>query len=272
MRASKAIPKNPSNSARLPLFAGLLILLALATAARAQEFPALTGRVVDQAGYLDAGQEAALADRLEALEQRTGRQMVVVTLPNLRGGGDISYPEDDFANRLFREWELGDAERDDGVLLLVAAEERRVRIEVGYGLEPVLTDALAATIVRNDILPRFREGDMAGGVIAGSEAVLLQLELPEEEAAQRQHDLLAEKVAPEEPNDFLATALVVLWVVIFLWIAFGAARRRGGGSVSWGPGWSSGSSSWGGGGGGGFSGGFSGGGGSSGGGGASGGW
>lgn len=205
--------------------------------------------------------------------------MVVVTMPELGGGGGISYPIEDFTYRLGRHWGIGDAQRDDGVILLVADEERRARIEVGYGLEPVLTDALAATIIRDRMLPRFRDGDMAGGVIAGADAVLTQLELPDDEAALVQEQLLAVEREDEEGVSFFEILFTLFWIGLILFVLFSIffGRGRGGGrsAVIWGPGWgggwSGGSSGWSGGGG--FSGGgFSGGGGSFGGGGASGGW
>ncbi|MCA1750075.1 MAG: TPM domain-containing protein, partial [Sphingomonadales bacterium] len=172
----------------------------LAAPVHAQQFPELTGRVVDNANYLGPEEEAALEQRLAQFESETGNQFVVVTLPDLKGGGNISYPEDDFTYRLGRHWGIGDAERNDGVILLAANEERRVRIEVGYGLEPVLTDALSATIIRNDILPRFRDGDMGGGLVAGADAVMTQLGLPEGEALARQDELLRSELrsAPED--------------------------------------------------------------------------
>lgn len=277
----------------LSRFVAFVCLLLAAASAQAQQFPELTGRVVDNADFLDARQEAELTARLAALEQRTGRQMVVVTLPNLKGGGDISYPEDDFTYRLGRHWGIGSEERDDGVILLVAAEERRVRIEVGYGLEPVLTDALSATIIREQIVPRFREGDMAGGIIAGADAVLTQLELPEEEAARIQAETLAAQRTSEDDSGFMEKVFAFIWAAAILGVLFSIFVRRGGGrrgrrrgdddddGLGWLPIvlWSVASGMGRGGGGGGFGGGgfgggggFSGGGGGFGGGGASGGW
>ena len=130
------------NSSRA--IAGILAVLAVlfASPAIAQEFPALTGRVVDNANIIPDAQEAALSAKLEALETQSQRQLVVVTVPSLQG-----YEISDYGYRLGREWGLGDAERNDGAILLVAPEERKVRIEVGYGLEPYLTDGLSALIL-----------------------------------------------------------------------------------------------------------------------------
>ena len=116
------------------------------------------------------------------LEAKTGRQMVVATLPDLQG-----YEIEDFGYQLGRAWGIGDKTRNDGVLLLVAPKERKVRIDVGYGLEGVLTDALSSLIIQNKILPAFRAGKMEDGVMAGAEALIGQLSLPDDQArAKRQ--------------------------------------------------------------------------------------
>lgn len=252
-----------------------LALFAIAPAA-AQQFPALSGRVVDAANILSAETETDLTARLEALETQSQRQLVVATIPDLEGN-DVA----DYGYRLGRAWGIGDKDRNDGVILLIAPNERRMRIEVGYGLEPVLTDALSAEIIRNEITPRFRDGDFDGGVTAGVEAIARQLTLPPEEA-----QAIAASAA-QESEGASAVPLILFWVFVLIVILviifsnrgggkrYNAKRRRGAAPVIiWGggsPGWgSSSSSSWGGGGGG--FGGFSGGGGSFGGGGASGGW
>lgn len=156
--------------------ASMVVAVALAApcASLAQEgdtFPTLTGRVVDAANLLDATTVERLDTRLAAHETASSDQVVVVTVPSL-GGRDIA----DYANRLGRAWGIGTAENDNGVLLVVAPNERDVRIEVGYGLEGALTDALAANIVRREILPAFREGDYAGGIDAGTGAILAAIE------------------------------------------------------------------------------------------------
>lgn len=152
----------------------------LASPAYAQpEFPALTGRVVDTADIIPADVEAQLTAKLEALETQSQRQLVVTTVPDLNG-----YDISDYGYRLGREWGLGDAERNDGALLIVAPNDRKVRIEVGYGLEGYLTDALSAIIIQNEILPAFRDGDMPAGIVAGTDAIAAQLVLPPDEAAK----------------------------------------------------------------------------------------
>lgn len=153
---------------RVGVASGCLLALLLAATALAQPaFPPLTGRVVDEAGILDAALEQRLAGRFEAFERATGNQVVVATLRSLQGR-----TVEEFANLLHRHWRLGRADEDDGALLVVAPAERKVRIEVGYGLEGVLTDAAAATIVQSLVLPRFRAGDLPGGVEAGAGGIL----------------------------------------------------------------------------------------------------
>lgn len=166
-------------AALLALLAGLLAPALIAPLAAQPQFPELTGRVVDQADILPPEVEARLTAQLAELEATTQRQLVVATVPDL-GGYDIA----DYGYQLGRAWGLGDAERNDGALLLVAPNERRVRIEVGYGLEGTLTDALSALIIQNQIIPRFRDGDFPGGIEAGAAAIIAQLQLPPEEAAK----------------------------------------------------------------------------------------
>jgi uncharacterized protein len=160
------------------LMAILLILCAFP--ANAQTFPALTGRVVDAANIIPDGEEAALIVKLKSLEDRTDRQLVVASVPSLEG-----YPIEDYANRLFRSWGLGQKETDNGVLLLVAPNDRKVRIEVGYGLEPILTDAWSSVIINTLIIPQFRVGNYSTGIDRGVNMIIRQLVATPEEAARR---------------------------------------------------------------------------------------
>jgi len=254
-------------------------MVLVGTAAQAQTFPKLTGRVVDAADLLNPEQEAQLTAMSEATEQATGRQLVVATVTDLQG-----YPIEDFGYRLGRDWKIGQSEADNGIILLVAPNERKVRIEVGYGLEPIMTDALSGMIIRDTILPAFRNKDMAGGIVAGATAINEQLKLPLEAAEARAKQLVDS--GKRKKRDGGNWIVAIFWVAILLFVilpiivgaAGGKKYRRGRGPVViWGPGWGGdgGGSSWGGGGGGsswGGGGGFSGGGGSFGGGGASGGW
>ena len=264
--------------------AGLLLailLVLIGSPAFAQEFPKLTGRVVDQANLLNPAQEAALTAKLEGLETRTNRQLVVATLNSLEG-----YEISDYGYRLGRQWALGqdgkgESEKDNGAILIIAPNERKMRIEVGYGLEPVLTDGLSSSIVRNDITPAFKAGDFPGGINAGVDRIVTQLELPADEAlkvaaAAKQNDRQDEGV-PIGAIIFMLFFIFFVVLPIIRSISGGGRKHRRGGVgpvILWGGNdWSGGGggSSWGGGGVGGF-GGFSGGGGSFGGGGASGGW
>ena len=143
-------------------------------AAQTLTFPALTGRVVDTAGLLSAPDRAALTASLADLEARTTDQLVVVTLKSLQGTSI-----EDYGYQLGRKWGIGQKDKDSGVLLIVAAGERQVRIEVGYGLEGTLTDAATKIIIENAILPSFKSGDYAGGIRSGAAQIIGVLEADE---------------------------------------------------------------------------------------------
>jgi uncharacterized protein len=130
------------------------------------EVPALEGRVNDQAGLLDAEARARIEQKLAEFESETGSQVAVLTLPSLEGESI-----EDFSIRVVEAWQLGREGVDDGVLLLVARDERQLRLEVGYGLEGRIPDALARRIVDDVIVPRLQEGDFAAGIEGGVEAV-----------------------------------------------------------------------------------------------------
>jgi uncharacterized protein len=248
---------------------GVLLCVA-AFAAYALTFPELTGRVVDDAGVLDPSTRAALERKLAEFETKTTGQLVVVTLKSLQGTSI-----EDYGYQLGRHWQIGQKEKNTGALLIVAPNERKVRIEVGYGFEGTLTDAVSRLIIENSIIPRFRANDFAGGVGRGVDDIIQAVSVDSEEWKAR---------AKQRPDD--QPGLVdVLALVFFLFIFFmivrsvagqgrgyaqtGAGSRRGargpifipipGSWGSWGSSWSGG-------------GGFSGGGGSFGGGGASGSW
>ncbi|QTD56844.1 TPM domain-containing protein [Parasphingorhabdus cellanae] len=258
----------------------VLVIMVPAGTVAAQSFPELTGRVVDQADLLDPAQEAAMTAKLEALEANSNRQLVVATVSSLEG-----YDIADYGYQLGRTWGIGqdgdgETEKDNGVILLVAPNDRKVRIEVGYGLEGIMTDALSGVIIQNFILPKFRDSDMPAGITAGVDAITAQLMLPEEEARASASQAASQQ--RERSNDGEG-GLIIFWIIVGIVIIImsisgsrGGKRYRGGAGpvVIWGGG---GSSGWGSSGGGfssgGFGGGgFSGGGGSFGGGGASGGW
>jgi uncharacterized protein len=238
-------------------------------------FPQLTGRVVDDAQLLSPADEEELTQELKALEDKSSDQLVVVTLPSLQG-----YAIEDYGYQLGRHWGIGTAKLSNGVLLIVAPNEHKVRIEVGYGLEGTLTDALSKIIIDSAILPKFRAGDYAGGIKDGVRDIIKVLTGDAAEVEDRA------KARPDADQPEIDWLMVIFWVLMLSWIAYSVyrnaryastadkGRRRGwsgpifmpgpGGGSNWG---SSGGSGWGGGGGG-----FSGGGGSFGGGGASGSW
>jgi uncharacterized protein len=235
----------------------------------ALEVPFLAGRVNDLAGMLDESAEARLEQKLEALERDKGSQVVVLTVPSLEGDS-----LEGFSIRVVDTWKLGREGVDDGVLLLVARDERQLRLEVGYGLEGALPDALARRIVDNLITARFREGDFAGGIETGIDAVVLVIrgeELP---------PALSVDPSANDGRKLLIYFGIIGYFALVVYRRYRRLRRgaplhgwssrdRGGGTPWISSGGGSGGSSWGGGGGGG---GFSGGGGSFGGGGASGRW
>jgi len=237
----------------------LALLAALAmSSSQAAEPPALTGRVVDAAHVLSAVERANLEGKLADLETKSGIQLVVATVPSLDGQAIEPY-----ANTLFRAWKLGEAKKNNGVLFLVAPNEHRVRIEVGYGLEGTLTDATSAIIIANAAAPRFKAGDFDGGVARAVEDIVTVLTTDSADW-QKKPELRAEDNASS--LDAITPLLFILFVLFIVFMA----RRRGGGllgnSIILSSGVGRGGDSFGGGGG------FSGGGGSSGGGGASGSW
>ncbi|WP_426051164.1 TPM domain-containing protein [Brevundimonas sp. SL161] len=209
----------PAHSLLAILIAGLTVLFALVPHAFAADptFPALSGRVVDQAQLLTPDTEAAITAKLTRLETDTGDQFVVVTLDSLQ-----DYEIEDYGYRLGRAWGIGNAENDSGVLLIVAPNERKVRLEVGYGLEPVLTDALSNQIIQTDILPPFRDGGYAGGIEAGVDAVIAQLRLDPAEAAAR-----AAAAAPSEAEApiFPGIGIALIFILFFLSLLRGIGRR-----------------------------------------------
>ena len=152
--------------------AALFVALWLAaTAVPAADVPYLSGRVVDEAEILSPAARERLVATSKAHEDRTTNQVVVLTVPSI-GGESI----EEYANRVFSTWKLGQQGKDNGVLVLVVPNDRKMRIEVGYGLEGTLPDVDAARIIRNRITPRFKAGDFDGGVTDGIDAIVAQLE------------------------------------------------------------------------------------------------
>src|SRR5471030_2311747 len=162
--------RRPSTTGAWLTAAGLALLVSFGLAVFAANLPALTGRVVDQANIIPASARADLETKLSDLESKSGIQLVVATVASLEGQEIEPY-----ANALFRSWGLGEKTKNNGVLLLVAPNERRVRIEVGYGLEGTLTDALSKVIIVNAITPRFKSGDFGGGIARGVDDIITAL-------------------------------------------------------------------------------------------------
>jgi len=294
------MPASPTRGCLLRVVLAALLLLALPWAAADVPVPPLKARITDLTGTLAAGQRAALEQKLADLEARKGSQIAVLVV-------ESTQPEtiEQYAVRVFERWKLGRKGVDDGVLLLVAKNDRQVHIEVGYGLEGAIPDAIAKRIIEQDIVPLFKQGDFNGGISAGTDRLgkLIEGESmppPKRSAApgsgwstetlfigfvilamasQLLHALLGRFLGAGVAGAAaaiigyllagLAAAIIIGPIAFVISLFMGATGRQGGG-------WSSGGGSWSGGGwsGGGSSGGggFSGGGGSSGGGGASGSW
>jgi uncharacterized protein len=247
--------------------AGVAALLLVVLAALAATYPPLTGRIVDQANIIPAETRNAIEPKLVDLEQKSGIQLVVATVRSLEGQ-DI----EPYANELFRAWKLGEKTKNNGVLLLVAPNEKRVRVEVGYGLEGTLTDALSKVIIANAIAPRFKAQDFGGGISRGVDDIITVLTTDASEW-QKRPSLRLDSQEQTDPTSWILIAGLI-GIMILLVVSPGFRRfffnmllisMASSGGRSYGGGFS-------GGGGFGGGGGFSGGGGSSGGGGASGSW
>ena len=166
-----------------PAYAGVtmllcLVALLLAAPAMAQEFPPRPQRpVLDQAQLLRPEQIADIESKAIALEAKTGRTFFVATVNSLNG-----LEIEDYGPQLGRAWKAGREKEDDGVILIVAPKERKVRIETGYGAEGFLPDILSGRIIRDTIVPRFKANDMGGGIVAGSDAIIRQMSITDAEA------------------------------------------------------------------------------------------
>lgn len=208
------------------LLAALCLLASFAAGpASAQTFPELTGFVVDAANVLPPQVEAELTQKLDAVQRDTKRQLIVATVPSLE-----DYPIEEYGYRLGREWGVGLKDVNNGAILLVAPNERKVRVEVGYGLEPILTDALSSVIINQAILPRFKAGDLPGGVVAGTDALIAQLRASPEEAqarldaAVKQFD--ASRVGQRRSGGGFPLGLV-FWGMVALFVLLSLGRRGG---------------------------------------------
>lgn len=195
----------------------LLAVLALSgTTAQAAYPPRPDGPVLDAAEIIPDDQEGALVQRLNAYNQQTGRAIMVVTVPSLESEDVASY-----ANALGHTWGVGGKESDQGLILLIAPTERKLRIEVGYGLESVMPDVLAARIIRETISPRFKAGDIPGGISAGLDAITAQLD---RDPAEAKAIAEAAAAADRESAD-TGPGAVIFWVFLILFFALMFSRR-----------------------------------------------
>lgn len=170
--------------------------------AYALDVPPLTGRVMDLAHVLPASAVESMSARLAAHETATSNQVAVLIVPSLEGD-----TLEEFSHRVATTWKLGQKGTDNGVLFLVAIQERKIRIEVGYGLEGTLTDARSARIIRQDIVPRFRAGDLPGGVTAGIEAIVRTIEGTYQ---------ASERPVPRQDTDLLGQIMIAIMVGLML--------------------------------------------------------
>lgn len=235
-----------------------LFLIIVSISLAQPKVPALKYYANDYTGTLNQSQLNNLDYRLKTFDDSTSNQIVLLIIPTLN-----DYPLNEYSIAVATKNKIGSKKNDNGILLLIVKNDRRIRIEVGYGLEGALPDALASSIIRNVIIPYFRNNNYYGGITAGINAIILATK-GEYKAIRKQQR------SNESPASGIFTLLFIIFIIISFIIRGG---RRGGGFIFYGGGFGSGGFFGGGsGGGGGFGGGFSGGGGSFGGGGASGGW
>jgi uncharacterized protein len=220
-------------------------LLLIAAPAAAQTFPKFTGFVVDDAGVLSPAVEADLTAKLDALQRDTKRQLVVATIRDLQG-----YPLEDYGYKLGRAWGVGLREADNGVLLFIApnnpAGQRGPRLEVGGGLEPILTDAFGSVMINREMMPRLKAGNIDGAMTAGADAIVAQLRASPEEAKakvdaaiaefDRTHRTAARRGGEGEggiPFSLIFWGIVFVFVILPMLRGGGRGRRyrRGGGGL-----------------------------------------
>jgi len=182
-------------------------------------FPELTGRVVDGANMIPDDVEATLTAKLAQIETTSSDQLVVVTASSLQG-----YEIEEYGYRLGRAWGIGQKTLNNGILLIVAPNERKVRIEVGYGLEGVMPDAIANHIIQNSIIPKFRAGDMVGGIVAGVDGIDEALNASPEEMAQRAK--AAAENATSSADEGIPIFFIILVIIYILILISNAKRKR----------------------------------------------
>ena len=207
------------------LLGWLLVVLAIAGTPALAAYPARpAGPVLDQAQIIPDAEEAALDAKLRAYTQRTGRAIVVATVSSLEGETVEMY-----AVNLFEAWGIGGKESDQGLLFLIAPTERKVRFETGYGLHAIFPDVLAGRVIRNEVTPRFKSGDMVGGINAGVDSVITQLDrTPADARAVAEAAAAAEAQRSSSSSDGIGIGGVVFWVVLILFFMLMFGRRRRG--------------------------------------------
>jgi uncharacterized protein len=214
-----------------PAFAGvtewlwglaLALLTLLASPAQALIFPAFTGLVVDQANILPADRKAALEQKLEAFQQKTGRQLVVATVNSLEGD-DIQ----DYGYQLGRSWGVGLKGANNGTILLIAPNERKMGIETGPGIQGLLTDAYTGVIINSKIRPAFKAGDLPGGIDAGVDAIIEILSMPDDQAHAKEAAAVAawDKQNKRSSGGGVPGALI-FWLIVIAWVVFAGFLRR----------------------------------------------
>jgi uncharacterized protein len=257
-RSASSPPTGAASNRLVAFFLSIVVLTAAlhaGAATGAPKFPELTGRVVDNASLLKPEDRAWIEAELKTLEEKSTDQVAVVTVSTLDG-----YTIEDYGYQLGRLWGLGEKGKDNGALLIVAPNERKVRIEVGRRLEPLLTDTMSSVIIQNAILPSFRKGDFSGAIRAGVRDIKDVL-LGDAEAVKQR----AKSTRKDEQFDTMALIFIAIWLAMFAFIIYAhmrharqhprtVGRRRarygnsdgtiivipGGGSSDWGGGWSGG--------------------------------
>lgn len=200
----------------------MLFALLVGAPALAQDFPPPPedSWILDSGDFLDDAQELALNQKLQANFEATDRPIYIATFPNLQG-----YSVEDFGYRLGRTWGVGDEKRDDGVLMVIGREERRMSIETGYGARVFLPDVLAGRIIRNTITPAFKAGDYYGGIDAGIDQMVELLALTPEEA-QARADAAAQQEAQRGSASGIPAGFVFFLIILFFVLA--RSRRKAG--------------------------------------------
>ncbi len=205
----------------------VLLLLLPAGPAAAQTFPPFSGFVVDAANVIPPAEEEAITRRLDELQRTTGHQVAVATIPDLQG-----YPIEDYGYQLGRAWGAGLKDLNNAAILIVAPTERKVRIEVGYGLEPVLTDAMSSMIIDDKIVPRFKEGNLPQGVLDGANAIADQLAAPDAEAQAKVREAAARydkshRRARSSSRGGGPPLGLIFWGIVLAFVILSMARGRG---------------------------------------------